>query len=406
MSETIIATELQMEEIYLLNQQEKEASPSYYATIPAPVRYDKELKPMEKLLYGEISSLSNQWGFCIAGNSYFAKLYDVDKMTVSRWINKLKKLGYVDTQEIRNERKQVVQRRIYMKDITVVARQRQLEALAKASLDTPIDKKIDTPLSTEKSIGGIDKKIDTPIDKKVKDNIIYSFNNKIEEKEEVNNARTVTSLDTAFTSIKSLYTDITGKKPTQYALNKLKSVYATYGELLVIKALEESAEANKPLQCMEAILTDWSNNKLTTIEEVNTYIENFKKQKQTKKEANKHESKKTNSKSKEKKPKLQGTGTTIGYDGNWMDDLVNGKLNFDSLDEETNDTTDSTEGLNVTNEVLPTVEPVEQTNTDITTTHEDTKRIAKERNPHLTDTYLDSLSPEKYDFLVSVGMLK
>ena len=145
MSETIIATEVQMEEVYLLNQQTKGEEPSYYATIPAPVRYDKKLKPMEKLMYGEISSLSNKWGFCIAGNTYFAKLYEVDKATVSRWIANLEKRGYIERQEIRNEKKQVVQRRIFMKDITVIARQRMLEEQAKKSLATPIDEKVNTP---------------------------------------------------------------------------------------------------------------------------------------------------------------------------------------------------------------------------------------------------------------------
>ena len=134
-----------MEEVYLLNQQAASESPSYYATIPAPVRYDKELKPMEKLLYGEISSLSNKWGFCIASNNYFAKLYGVDKATVSRWIGNLEHRGYVKREDIRNEKKQVVQRRVYMKDITVIARQRMLEEEAKKSLNPPIDEKVNTP---------------------------------------------------------------------------------------------------------------------------------------------------------------------------------------------------------------------------------------------------------------------
>ena len=58
---------------------------SYYAIIPANVRYDQRLKPNTKLLYGEITALCNERGFCWAGNEYFADLYGVNKETISRW---------------------------------------------------------------------------------------------------------------------------------------------------------------------------------------------------------------------------------------------------------------------------------------------------------------------------------
>lgn len=37
---------------------------SYYSVIPASVRYDNRLKPAEKLMYGEITSLTNRIVYC------------------------------------------------------------------------------------------------------------------------------------------------------------------------------------------------------------------------------------------------------------------------------------------------------------------------------------------------------
>ena len=85
--------------------------PNYYAIIPADVRYSN-LKPNAKLLYGEITALSGKLGYCYASNNYFADLYGVSKNTVSRWISDLNKLGFINIEVERNEKKQVIKRRI------------------------------------------------------------------------------------------------------------------------------------------------------------------------------------------------------------------------------------------------------------------------------------------------------
>lgn len=90
---------------------------SYYAIIPATVRYSKELKANEKLLYGEITALSNKNGYCYAQNRYFANLYDVSIETVSRWFSHLQQLGFIKMEIKRNENKEVIARYIYIVDI-------------------------------------------------------------------------------------------------------------------------------------------------------------------------------------------------------------------------------------------------------------------------------------------------
>ena len=76
-----------------------EEKKSYYAIIPANVRYDENLTPNAKLLYGEITALCNERGYCWASNSYFAKLYKVSNTSISLWIKQLKDNGYIEVQQ-------------------------------------------------------------------------------------------------------------------------------------------------------------------------------------------------------------------------------------------------------------------------------------------------------------------
>ena len=76
---------------------------SYYAIIPANVRYDKDLTDGAKLLYGEITALCNEKGYCWANNSYFSELYGVSKVTISNWIRQLREKGYIESEIIYKE---------------------------------------------------------------------------------------------------------------------------------------------------------------------------------------------------------------------------------------------------------------------------------------------------------------
>ena len=79
-----------------------EERPNYYSIIPAHVRYDKELKPMEIIMYGELTALSNKYGYSYASNKYFQNYITFIK-TVSTWISHLKEKGYIDTVVIRDK---------------------------------------------------------------------------------------------------------------------------------------------------------------------------------------------------------------------------------------------------------------------------------------------------------------
>ena len=86
---------------------------SYYAVIPANIRYDESLPPNAKLLYGEITALCNSEGYCWASNKYFAELYGVSVVSISKWINALASRGYISSQIIYKEgTKEIINRYI------------------------------------------------------------------------------------------------------------------------------------------------------------------------------------------------------------------------------------------------------------------------------------------------------
>lgn len=69
--------------------------PNFYATIPATVRYSKDISNGAKLLYGEITALCNKKGYCWASNAYFAELYNNSNKTISRWVSELEASGFI-----------------------------------------------------------------------------------------------------------------------------------------------------------------------------------------------------------------------------------------------------------------------------------------------------------------------
>lgn len=89
--------------------------PSYFSILPANVRYDNRLRANEKILYSEITALSNKYGYCTANNNYFAKLYEVSTRVIKKWMADLEEYDYIKSEIIRDPKtKQVISRKIYL----------------------------------------------------------------------------------------------------------------------------------------------------------------------------------------------------------------------------------------------------------------------------------------------------
>lgn len=69
--------------------------PAYWAVLPAQVRYDAQLPAAAKLIYAEISALTEKTGFCFASNEYLTSLFQISERTLQRHLNALRDRGYI-----------------------------------------------------------------------------------------------------------------------------------------------------------------------------------------------------------------------------------------------------------------------------------------------------------------------
>lgn len=88
----------------------------YYAIIPSTVLFNERIKANEKLLYAVITVLSNKEGYCYASNTYLGKLLKAQPHTISKWVSHLKSSGFLCLDIIKNDKGEIIQRRIYPND--------------------------------------------------------------------------------------------------------------------------------------------------------------------------------------------------------------------------------------------------------------------------------------------------
>lgn len=214
-------------------------NPNYYAIIPAEVRYDKKLRANEKLLYGEISALTQKNGECWASNNYFADLYDVTAQAISKWILDLAEKGYIEIEYIKAKGSKNIDKRI----IKMVS--------------TNIDR-----VST-KDVGGYQQKF--------KENNT-SINNKKEEERKTENRKSDLSKITKY------YEDnITLIVPT--IVEEIESYLEDGIEAeLIITCIKEAVDRNhRNWKYIKTILNDCYNNKVFTVERYEIKQKEFKK---------------------------------------------------------------------------------------------------------------------------------
>ena len=239
--------------------------PGYYSILTANVRYDKRLKANEKLLFSEITALSNKYGYCTATNGYFSNLYEVSKTSISTWINNLKRCGYLEIEKIYKENsKEIIQRKMYPQT-------------------TPIKENLNR--YSRKVEGGIKENLNTPIKENFKDNNININNINI------NSSSKGSSSDeqiNAFTAYQMTGASLTGRQQPI-----LVDYVDRLGHELVVHAIEYMEDHTKRpnFSYLRTILNDYEDNHVTTVEDAIKNEERFKEHRQ--KQKNKQNKKKS-----------------------------------------------------------------------------------------------------------------
>lgn len=204
---------------------------SYYAIIPANVRYDEKLPMGARMLYGELTALANEKGYCWATNSYFAELYNVTTVTISNWITKLEKQGYIYREIIYQKgSKEIEERRIYI---------------------TPIKENFNTPIKNFEE--GIKENFNTPIKENFKENntIFNNTFNITEDIESTSSKDKKNSLkeDVPYKEIVQAYNDICKSLPSIRVISdkrkkKMRVIYREVGDLDIITEAFKKAESS------------------------------------------------------------------------------------------------------------------------------------------------------------------
>ncbi len=209
------------------------------------LKTDKNVIRSARQLYRDLFNLSQEKGYCFATNRYLAEEYGVAKETISRWVSSLKKQGYIDTEEIRDEYKRIIERRIYIlkpKDMTFSSDETTSE----------------NENSFKSSIG---------IDEIVKENkeLLHL------KQEEETTPNLSTSIFNAFQLINQTVTP--NEKHILSIFEKL------YGTEFVLFAIEKSSHANCKIAYIRTLLSDWKNKNIQSPSELITKFSPFSKNK-------------------------------------------------------------------------------------------------------------------------------
>lgn len=110
---------------------------NYYGVIPAPVRHSNSISSTSKLIYAELSAMSNETGEIVLSNTVvteLSELYSIDKRTVNRSIDELISSSFISVGE-----KKGLSRVVSIKDVTIIKKDDAVKEKSSSTRNDAID---------------------------------------------------------------------------------------------------------------------------------------------------------------------------------------------------------------------------------------------------------------------------
>ena len=127
-------------------ESDKEKKQIRFIIVPDFIIDDSDIPDGEKLLFGEIASNSLEKGFCWFSNKHLMECFHIGERTASRWVNDLRKKGYITINIVKRKNSEEVDERQIMVDTTkpILAeymnwyRQKRQQGIAKNDKNPPV----------------------------------------------------------------------------------------------------------------------------------------------------------------------------------------------------------------------------------------------------------------------------
>jgi hypothetical protein len=154
--------------------------PNFYAILTAAVRYSDKINDFAKLIFAEITALSNKNGYCTAKNETLGKWYNKNGRTVSRAISALSDAGFIYVELVKNSNGTF--RRIYPEMDSKTVRQKRRAGTTKKSKPRTTNLSIHKNTIKDNTINN-NIPYKEEIENEIQDLIDYDIKNEIEEEE-------------------------------------------------------------------------------------------------------------------------------------------------------------------------------------------------------------------------------